>query len=46
MVFHVFACLAVVVAETDAVRVIAIFLAANDGAQFGLIVQECPQTYA
>ena len=46
MVFQVFACLAVVVAETDAVCVVAIFLAANDGAQFGLIVQECAQAYA
>ena len=46
MVFHVLACLAVVVAKTDAVRVVAIFLAANDGAQFCLVVQECAQAYA
>ena len=42
MVFHVLARLAVVVAETDAVHIIAVFLAADDGTQFGLVVQECP----
>ena len=46
MVFHVLACLAVVVAESYAVRVIAVFFAADDRTQFCLVIQECPQTYA
>ena len=40
------ACLTVVVAETDAVRIVAVFLAADDRPQFDLVVQECTQTYA
>ena len=46
MVFHVLACLAVVVAETDAVRAVVVFLAADDGSQLGLVVQEGPQANA
>ena len=46
VIFHVLACFAVVIAEADTVRIVAVFFTANNRTEFGLIVQECTQADA